>query len=117
MIGEKIILKNMNNTVNIFLTTLSQTKCNIYDIKNDANNLNNNYFLEDKDNIFNKLVNLFDEEALNDLIKDLHKFNTLIIEKIYNCCNHEWIEDLIDLNPDQSQTITYCRLCEISKKI
>ena len=117
MIDEKIILKNMSNTVNIFLTTLTQTKCYMYDIKNDANNLNNNYFLEDIDNIFNKLVNLFDEEVLNDLIKDLHKFNTLIIDKIDNCCNHEWIEDLIDINPDQSQIITYCRLCEISKKI
>ena len=26
-------------------------------------------------------------------------------------CKHEYIEDLIDITPDRSQKITYCKIC------
>lgn len=30
-------------------------------------------------------------------------------------CVHDFIEDWIDLDPDRSQRIIYCRICEITK--
>jgi hypothetical protein len=34
---------------------------------------------------------------------------------IKNKCNHEFITDLIDINPDESRSITYCKFCECTK--
>ena len=50
------------------------------------------------------------------------KNNTLILEKIenllifINCklmadCKHEYENDYIDINPDKSQQICYCKIC------
>ena len=30
-------------------------------------------------------------------------------------CQHEFIEDLIDITPERSQTIWYCKYCEMTK--
>lgn len=60
------------------------------------------------------------------LISDYYKFsfqidNTLtdrknrlkkINECIMNNCNHEWVDDYIDIDPDTSKPITYCCFCE-----
>lgn len=32
--------------------------------------------------------------------------------KQIHSCNHEYITDTIDINPEKSQTITYCVFCE-----
>jgi len=114
MIEEIFILKNMSETVNTYLSTLSHTKCSILQIKKDVKELDNNFFL-DKNNIYDNFVNLFHENAIDELIQNLNNFNGMISKTIDNCCNHEWIEDLIDLTPEKSKTIIYCRLCEVSK--
>jgi hypothetical protein len=33
-----------------------------------------------------------------------------------NKCNHQFVKDLIDINPDYSKEITYCTLCGYTKK-
>jgi len=45
-----------------------------------------------------------------------------IIEKINNCnsnlynlCDHEFVEDMIDITPERSENITYCKICEYTK--
>ena len=43
-------------------------------------------------------------------------YNNIIKDKLINCCNHEWIEDDVDIGFDKSKSICYCRLCETSKK-
>lgn len=35
-------------------------------------------------------------------------------ETIPDRCSHDFIEDWIDIDPDRSQRIVYCRICEIS---
>jgi hypothetical protein len=35
---------------------------------------------------------------------------------IYSLCEHEFEEDLIDIDPDTSHKITYCKFCEFTKK-
>jgi hypothetical protein len=33
---------------------------------------------------------------------------------IQNLCNHEFETDTIDINPDESKTISYCKFCEMN---
>jgi hypothetical protein len=35
--------------------------------------------------------------------------------KIFELCNHEFEEDLIDVDPDTSKNITYCKFCGFTK--
>ena len=117
MVNEKNILVNINTTVYKFILSLYETKLNISEIKLDIRELNNNYFLEEKDNIYGKLMHLFDEDSVKELIQGLTEFNNLVTKKIENVCQHEWIEDEIDIDLDRSQRICYCKWCEISKKV
>ena len=39
-----------------------------------------------------------------------------INDQIYNLCYHEFTTDLFDIDPDNSQTITYCEHCSLSKR-
>jgi hypothetical protein len=32
--------------------------------------------------------------------------------KIFKMCNHEFIEDTIDIDPERSKNIRYCKICE-----
>jgi len=45
------------------------------------------------------------------IIKQINKCN----DNINNFCNHEFEEDMIDITPDRSQKITYCKICEYTK--
>ena len=36
-------------------------------------------------------------------------------EKIIELCEHEFIDDTIDITPDKSENITYCRICSFTK--
>ena len=95
------------------------------------------YFLFLKKNYVNILSNLLDnkniyEEILNsDYSKDRYLVYEFILKK--NCekqveeikyylqeinkkiicnCNHQVVEDLIDVDPDNSKIIRYCKICE-----
>ena len=37
-------------------------------------------------------------------------------QKIHKLCNHEFERDLIDIDPDRSKIIEYCKICEYVKK-
>lgn len=47
-------------------------------------------------------------ELQNGLYKNIIKQINSFIE---NYCNHQFIYDTIDINPDYSQTIQYCKKC------
>ena len=36
-------------------------------------------------------------------------------EKIFELCEHEFIDDMIDITPDRSEKITYCGCCGYTK--
>jgi formyltetrahydrofolate synthetase len=48
-------------------------------------------------------------------IKQLLLINEKIRSKIRCICNHVWFKDSIDIDPDRSKTIEYCKLCELSR--
>lgn len=57
-------------------------------------------------------------EILNEQIehiKSLMLSNEKIRSKIISLCKHEWVQDSIDIDPDRSQTIEYCKICQTNR--
>jgi len=36
-------------------------------------------------------------------------------KKVLELCNHEFVDDIIDISPDKSKCISYCKVCEYTK--
>ena len=45
-------------------------------------------------------------------LKQLILLNEKIRTKLTIICKHDWVQDLIDIDPDRSQTIEYCKICQ-----
>lgn len=45
---------------------------------------------------------------------DASKNQTTPHDTCLKTCIHDFIEDWIDIDPDRSQRIVYCRICEIT---
>lgn len=116
MTSEKEILQNMHNTISDFVNQLKNTKNQINNIEKEIHNLNNNYFTLDNDNIYVQFSEIFDFYDINNLEKNLQIFGTIINDKINNTCEHEWIDDDVEVDVEMSQKIWYCNICGISKK-
>ena len=116
MITENDILLNIYKTTNNFLIQIYETRINVSRIKYDISNLDNTFFMQDKNNIYPNLLDAFDEASLEILTQKLLTNKNIVEDKLNNICAHEWISDYIDIAPEISQQICYCRLCEITKK-
>jgi len=46
----------------------------------------------------------------------VNRCRNLCQQQIHKLCNHEFVNDTIDINPECSQNITYCRICEYTIK-
>jgi hypothetical protein len=74
--------------------------------------------LIDVNKTINDIIHIISIKQQNHVNTDNSKllYNKNIVEdKLNNICNHEWVDDYIDIDPDRSQKITYCRLCEVTK--
>ena len=45
-------------------------------------------------------------------LKCVTHLKNLCDRKIFQLCAHEFVTDMIDINPERSQNITFCRICE-----
>lgn len=118
----------MNNEFDILLNLFKDLHCNIehikscknrvVQIKNSINSLNNNFFeVNFDDTLLTQYLNMFDDtEIYNESIINLETLIKHVEYHIKNKCNHEWIKDLIDIDPDRSKEICYCVKCEITQK-
>ena len=100
--------------INYFLSTkkklqrilayLHEIKMTYYEIQMEKNDCLNCEYIEEQVNEYMKKINEHDLiiEQLNELI--------------YSNCQHEFVEDIIDLSTDRSKQITYCRICEYTKE-
>jgi len=111
MSNEKDILLDIYKYSNEFLLKLCEFKIQIKRIKQNIDNLDNNYF--EKNNIFPQLTACYN----NDSIRHFLDYKNIVEDKLNNICDHEWINDYIDTGPETSQQICYCKLCELTKKI
>ena len=72
---------------------------------------NSDYSQYNKDiNEINQMLN-----NQNEYIKQIILLNEKVKQKIASLCKHEWIVDSIDIDPDRSKTIEYCKICQITK--
>ncbi len=55
-------------------------------------------------------------EEFEDKICEIELTIKYLNELIFNNCEHDFVEDLIDINPDKSQRIIYCKICEYTKE-
>jgi hypothetical protein len=49
-------------------------------------------------------------------LSEIQNFINNINYSISQLCQHEFVEDEIDLTPDRSQKIEYCQICEYTKE-
>jgi hypothetical protein len=73
--------------------------------------LYNNYFTKNSI-ILEKLNSNIIDKFLNNTIE----LTDCVNEHLLNSCyNHEYIDDLIDIDVDRSLKVTYCQICEVTK--
>jgi hypothetical protein len=116
MSTEKEILELMNNIVSVLINDIYKAEMNMAYVTRSVSLLDNNYFVEDNKELYSKIQNIFDGYELADLKCVLSHCKYIVENKINNICEHEWIDDDIDITPELSQRITYCKNCEVSKK-
>lgn len=45
----------------------------------------------------------------------IKKLRQICQAKIISLCNHEFVDDEIDISPESSKKVTYCSVCEYTK--
>ena len=116
-------LANDNTEMN--LNILMQIRSNIEDqISTRTNDINfiafinncipdNSLTSEVNDLIQNYLI-LFQEERLKNEIKLIKSYLNMLNDKIHSLCDHTFVSDCIDIDPDTSVKIYYCTVCKVS---
>lgn len=118
MKNEIDILLNLYKDLHCNMEHIKASKNRVLQIKNSINSFNNNFFeVKCNEPLLNQYLNMFeDTETYNELIINLETLIKHVQHHIQNKCQHEWIDDLIDIDPDRSQNICYCINCEITQK-
>ena len=105
-------LKNTIECENSVLSTYNNI--NLEFDHNDINYINENQI--DAKNLTTTIKEyLTDTKHIN---QSKLEYNKKIIKKLNNIlfriCNHQWIIDNIDIDPEISKTIKYCSLCNLT---
>jgi hypothetical protein len=113
--GKTLELNTLSNMINLSkqcISFLDQLQVNkdkiIQDIKNNENN-----FFEKNPEIITQLNALFDPTIFKSKVLS---FAEEIEDTVDSYCCHEYIDDFIDIGYDQSKRVTYCQLCELTKR-
>jgi len=80
----------------------------LLDIKNNEND-----FFEKNPCIESQFNALFDPTVYKSKVLN---FTEELEDTVEAYCCHEYIEDLIDIEYDQSRRVIYCQLCELTKR-
>ena len=74
------------------------------------------FFVEDTND--NSLILEFTSHSMNavTILNKKKEFLEKINKYISDNCEHEWVNDTIDIDVEKSQQITYCYKCETNKE-
>jgi|688.fasta_scaffold567811_2 hypothetical protein len=111
---EHKLLITINELTNNLLDSLDTVNIILSTMQNNVTKLDNEII----SNNYNNSINVYNVSKVSNVKSEFINFKNSIesaIEDIEDHCEHEWIDDLIDITPDRSQHITYCKHCEITK--
>jgi hypothetical protein len=90
-------------------------------IINDLDNITNileeiDEYIKEENNLLQSDI-VLENQSHNKLFFSNRKQHIKVLKiacekKIMELCNHQFIEDSIDITPDKSQIIRYCSICE-----
>jgi hypothetical protein len=118
MKDETDILLSIYNDIKINIEHIKTHKLRISQIQQDIDLLNNNFFnLDSTKEVFSSYLSMFDDDNIyKSLLTNLETLENETKNLIINKCNHEWIDDYIDIFPDRGENVCYCIKCDITKK-
>jgi len=104
------------NNINFFITLKHQ----LIDQINTYNKVNEIYSSMDREslsnideyNILNKYLELVNVNSLQ--IESIKKLLNDTNEYIQRTCHHDMQDDYIDINPETTMYISYCKICEFN---
>ena len=116
-INEDAILIRMQEASREFqllLKTLIVIKKEI-DASVDA--LDNNYFVE-KTDTFKKFSDIFNDQGIDQLSSYIDEFCMDVKDELANKCSaHEFVDDSADVGLDGVVYFSYCKHCDMTKKV
>ncbi len=87
------------------LTEIIENYENIFSYTEELDMADAEYFLD-------KFKPIDSKEQLNIRLNYAQHCKNYCNRKIRQICVHEFVTDMIDINPERSQNITFCRICE-----
>ena len=111
---EQLILHKITSLNCLYFNTIEFISLETKNIENEITKLTNNNIFENNPSILHHFYKLMNIKTLNELKNKITEYAD-ILEK-NTICDHEWIDDYIDITPDRSMPITYCEKCEATKK-
>lgn len=100
---------DLSKQCNKFLDSLQASRRQLLqDIKNNEND-----FFDKNPHLVSQFNALFDPTIFQSKVD---MFLNELKGTVDTYCCHEYIEDLIDVEYDQSRRVVYCQLCELTKK-
>jgi hypothetical protein len=67
------------------------------------------------ENIIQKFNLIENRENFKCKLNNMNRLKQMCECDIYKLCDHEFEEDIIDITPERSEKITYCKICEYTK--
>jgi hypothetical protein len=100
---------DLSKQCNKFLDSLQASRRQLLlDIKNNEND-----FFDKNPHLVSQFNALFDPTIFQSKVD---MFLNELKDTVDTYCCHEYIEDLVDVEYDQSRRVVYCQLCELTKK-
>jgi|Laugresbdmm110sn_2_1035109.scaffolds.fasta_scaffold01053_6 hypothetical protein len=109
------ILEKMNKIVHSYIYFLNDIESHYEElIEINLQLSDNNQPIVDMLHEFNSIMN--NEGEIRNKLITFKQFQNKIENEIYKTCPHEFVEDWIDVDPDVSMKIVYCKHCECNYK-
>jgi hypothetical protein len=92
--------------------------CYILNYFNSINELHNeaiNIIQNSQENNYDIFLMEYSNKSLDIIKENILELKNLCDKRIIEICEHEFENDLIDITPDRSEIVTYCKVCGFTK--